>query len=109
MFPRRRRRRSRASPEQLELPLDYSRSDSAFLSRNPELWKARRRRRWQERPGRYPAMPELPDIAPVSFLTHNEKKRRGQRFPLTPTLSTLIVNVNGHRWRYGTALPPFSR
>src|SRR5947209_16139116 len=85
MFPRHQRRRSPAVPEQLELPLDYSRSESAFLSRNPELWKARRRRRWQERPGRYPAIPELPDIAPVSFPTESEKK---------PPTSTIFVDTN---------------
>ena len=30
-----------------------------------------------------------------------------QRFMLTSVISTLISNVNGKRWRYGTALSPF--
>ena len=44
---------------------------------------------------------------PVSCETDTKNNRQRQRFSLTPTLSTLINEVNGKRWPYVSALPPF--
>ena len=91
--------------EQLELPLDYSQSERAVPSRNPERWIGIRARRRQARLATSPTMPAPIDIALVSSSLENdnigENNRQRQRFSLTPTLSTLITKANGKRWTYG--------
>lgn len=109
MTYRYRRKQSLAPPGQLELPLDYSRSELDALFRNLLPSKARRSRRWQDRLGTYPAIPGPLGIAQVSCGSDSQNNRVRQRFLLTPTLSTLISNVNGKRWRsHGSALSPFN-
>ncbi len=102
-----RQRRHLAPPEQLELPLDYSRSASAVPLQSPVSLNFRRSRRWQDRPATIPTTPSRLDIVPVSCNPDTKNNHQRQRFSLTPTLSTLINEVNGKRWPHVSALPPF--
>ena len=104
------RTRSLATPGQLELPLDCSRSEPAVLSRNPAPSKERRSRRRQARLAPNPTIHAQRGSVPASTSWEGDTKERRsrQRFVLTPTLSTLITEVNGKRWTSAlvTALPP---
>ncbi len=92
---------------QLELPLDYSQSERAGPLQNRVSLSFRRSRRWQDRPATTLAMPALLGTVPVTCERDTKNNRRRQRFSLTPTLSTIINEVNGNRWPYVSALPPF--
>src|ERR1700730_15813640 len=107
---RRYQRKRFLSPQaQLALPLDYSRSERDALSRNPAPLKGRRARRWQDRLAKTLTIPARRDIVQASCPPDSNKVRRRQRFLLTPTLSTLISNVNGKRWRSNvSAFPSFT-
>src|SRR5713101_4380609 len=96
-------------PEQLALPLDYSASVPGGPPQSPERSKRPRSRLLQARLEANLAMLGRPDTVPGSFLENNDINyfRQGQRFKLTPLLSTFINEVNGKRWSYGSALPPF--
>ena len=103
--------RSLPPPRQLELPLDYSRSDADALSRNLGRSKATRARRPQASLATIPAKRVRPYTvqASTSSLIHNlnEQIRQGQRFSLTSHVSSIITNVNAKCWRgYVSALPP---
>src|SRR5580704_15779966 len=96
----RRYQRKRSLPPQAKLssPPDYSQSESDALSRNHAPLKGRRARRWQDRLATSPAIPAQHGIVQASYQPDSNKFRQRQRFLLTPTLSTLISNVNGKRW-----------
>src|SRR5438105_4632661 len=107
--PRNQQRRSRAPQAQLSLQLDYSQSERDALSRNRAPLKGRRARPWQDRLATSPTIPARHGIVQASCEPDSNKFRKRQRFLLTPTLSTLISNVNGKRWRSNvSALPPFT-
>src|ERR1700730_3113696 len=109
MSRRYQRKRFLPSQAQLSLPLDYSQSERDALSRNRVPLKGRRVRHWQDRLATNPAIPARRGIVQASWPTDSNKVRQRQRFLLTPTLSTLIGNVNGKRWSSnGSALPPFT-
>jgi hypothetical protein len=91
------------------LPLDYSQSERDALSQSRAPLKGKRSRRWQDRLATIPTIPAQLGIAQASCASDSNKFRQRQRFVLTPTLSTLINDVNGKRWRSnGFALPPFN-
>jgi hypothetical protein len=108
---RRYQRKRFPSPQaQLSLPLDYSQSESDALSRNHAPLKRKRWRRWQDALATSPTIPVRHGIVQASCPLDTNKFRQRQQFLLTPTLSTLINNVNGNRWRSNvSALPPFTR
>ena len=109
MSRRHQRKQSLASQARLSLPLDYSQSERDALSRNRAQLKWRRARRWQDRLAKSPTIPARHGIVQASCSPDSNKVRQRQRFLLTPTLSTLISNVNGKRWRSNvSALPPFT-
>jgi hypothetical protein len=97
----------RPFPEQLLLPLDYSASARGDLPQNPEPSKRPRSRFLQARLEANLATLGRLDTVPGSFEENSDVKyfRQGQRFKLTPLLSSLINEVNGKRWPYDTALP----
>src|ERR1700730_5040910 len=104
-----RRKRFLPPQAQLSLPLDYSQSERDALSRNRAQLKGRRARRWQDRLATMPTIPSQRDIVQASCPPDSNKLRQRQRFLLTPTLSTLISNVNGKRWHSNVpALSSFS-
>src|SRR5688500_15049403 len=98
----------RHSPEQLSLPLDYSKSARVVPFRNPARSKAKRKPWPQARLATSPAMPAPPDSVLASSSLDREVNsfRQPQRFVLTSVISMLISDVNGNRWRYGAALSP---
>src|ERR1700730_7592521 len=109
MSRRYRRNRFLAPQAQLSLPLDYSQSERDAPSRNRAPLKGRRARRWQDRLATSPTIPARRGTVQASYQPDSNKFRQRQRFLLTPTLSTLINNVNGNRWRSNvSALPPFT-
>jgi len=104
--------RSLPPPGQLELPIDYSLSERDALSRNRERSKAKHAQRRQVRPATNRANRAQSGIVREStsriFANLSKYFCQGQRISLTPTLSTIITNVNGKRWQgYVSALPPF--
>jgi hypothetical protein len=105
-------KRSHAIPEQLSLPLDYSLSERAFPFQNHGRSIGKRA---QQRLARLATSPtKLAQHAIVLVSSENNSAndfiRQRQRFTLTPTLSTLITNVNGNRWLgHDAALPSFPR
>jgi hypothetical protein len=108
---RRQRSRSRETPGQLSLPLDYSRSEPASPPRNPSQWNGKRAQRRLARFATSPTIPAQPDIVPVSSKKDNIVKILCQRHPfrLTSSISSIIDNViqNGLRSNV-SALPPFT-
>src|SRR3954453_8598250 len=91
---------------QLALPLDYSASVPADRPQSPEPSKRPRSRFLQARLEANLAMLARLDTVPGSFPEYGdvEELRQGQRFTLTPLLSTLITEVNGKRWSHVSAL-----
>jgi hypothetical protein len=109
MSRRHQRKQFLAPQAQLSLPLDYSQSERDALSQNRARLKGRRAQRWQDRLAKAPTIPARRGIVQASCSPDSNKVRQRQRFLLTPTLSTLINNVNGNRWRSNvSALPPFT-
>lgn len=109
VYRRRRRKRFPASPEQLSwLPM-WPVSAHADRPQSHARSNLKRPHRWQDRPVTTPAMPALLGIVPVTCETDTKNNRQRQRFSLTPTLSTLISEVNGKRWPYVSALSPLHR
>ncbi len=100
------RKRSLAFQGQLALPLDYSRSEPAAPSHSPAPSKGSRRLRRQARLAPNPASHGPLGSAPVSSEGDTKERRPRQRFVLTPTVSTLITQVNGKRWPHVVSLPP---
>jgi hypothetical protein len=94
-------------PVQLALPLDCSVSDHGVLPQNPERSKRPRSRLLQARLEANLAILGRLDTVPGSFQENSDLDyfRQGQRFKLTPLLSTLINEVNGKRWSHVAALP----
>jgi hypothetical protein len=94
-------------PVQLALPLDCSASAHGGLPQSPEPSKRPRSRFLQARLEANLAMLGRLDIVPGSFEQNSEVNyfRQGQRFKLTPLLSTLINEVNGKRWSHVATLP----
>ena len=95
-------------PVQLELPLGYSSSAPGGLPQSPEPSKRPRSRFLQARLEANLAMLARLDTVLGSLQETSDVKefRQGQRFKLTPLLSTLITEVNGNRWlRNVSALP----
>ena len=92
---------------QLALPLDYSASERGGLPQSPEPSKRPRSRLLQARLEANLAMLGRLGTVPGSFEENNDLNyfRQGQRFKLTPLLSTLITEVNGKRWSHVAALP----
>jgi hypothetical protein len=106
---RHRRTRRLVSPEQLELPLDYSRSERGALSRNPLLLKGKRLRPSQDHLAIGLAMLGQRDtvLATCSPYKRGKYFRQHQRFLLTSLISTVITNVNENSWRWHVStLPP---
>lgn len=97
----------RLFPVQLALPLDYSGSAPAVPPQSPSPSKRQRSRFLQARLEANLAMLGRLDTVPGSFGEDNDVKyfRQGQRFKLTPSLSSLINEVNGKRWSHVAALP----
>ena len=87
-------------PEQLALPLGYSASEPGGPPQSPERSKRPRSRLLQARLEANLAMLGRPDTVPGSFEENSDVNyfRQGQRFKLTPLLSTIINEVNGKRW-----------
>jgi hypothetical protein len=87
-------------PVQLALPLDCFASAPCALPQSPAPSKRRRSRFLQVRLEANLAMLARLDTVPGSFQEDSEVNyfRQGQRFKLTPLLSTLITEVNGKRW-----------
>jgi hypothetical protein len=85
---------------QLALPLDYSASVHGARLQSPAPSKRPRSRLLQARLAANLAMLGRLDTVPGSFLETSDVGyfRQGQRFSLTPSLSTLITEVNGNRW-----------
>src|SRR5258708_3162862 len=96
---------------QLALPLDYSWSVPAGLPQSPERSKRPRSRLLQARLEANLAILGPLDTVPGSFWENSDLNyfRQGQRFKLTPLLSTVINEVNGKRWSHVSALPPFGK
>ena len=94
-------------PVQLALPLDCSASAHGDLPQNPEPSKRRRSRFLQARLEASLAMLARLDTVPGSCEVNSDVNyfRQGQRFKLTPLLSSLITEVNGKRWSHVAALP----
>jgi hypothetical protein len=94
-------------PAQLSLPLDYSASAPGGLPQSPSPSKRQRSRFLQARLEANLAMLARLDTAPGSFVENSDVKyfRQGQRFKLTPSLSSLINEVNGKRWSHVATLP----
>jgi hypothetical protein len=94
-------------PVQLALPLDYSASAPGGLPQSPEPSKRPRSRFLQARLEANLAMLGRLDTVLGSFQENSDVNyfRQGQRFKLTPLLSTLIAEVNGKRWSHVAALP----
>ena len=103
----------RLPPTQLALPLDYSASAPGGLPQSLEPLKRRRSRFLQARLEANLAMLARLDTVPGSFEDNNDVNyfRQGQRFKLTPLLSTLINEVNGKRWPGDivATLPPIGK
>jgi hypothetical protein len=99
--------KSRPFPAQLALPLDYSASARGGLPQSPEPSKRQRSRYLQARLEANLAMLARLDTVPGSFQENSDVNnfRQGQRFKLTPLLSTIINEVNGKRWSHVAALP----
>ena len=97
----------RLPPRQLALPLDYSASAPAARPQSRAPSKRRRSRFLQARLEANLAMLARLDTVPGSFVENSDVKhfRQGQRFKLTPSLSSLITEVNGKRWSHVAALP----
>ena len=97
----------RPFPTQLALPLGYSELAPGGLPQNPEPSKRPRSRFLQARLEANLAMLARLDTVPGSFVENSDVKhfRQGQRFKLTPSLSSLITEVNGKRWSHVAALP----
>ena len=104
-----RRKQSRPIPGQIALPLDYSQSERAAPSRNHVPSRSKRKPWPQVLPATNPARLLRHGFVPASWKPNKPVNsfRQPQRFLLTSLILTLINNVNGKRWRYGTALPPF--
>src|SRR5690349_8646192 len=99
-------------PVQLALPLDCFESARGGLPQSRERSKRRRSRLLQARLEANLAMLARLDIAPVSSSQNSDVNdlRQGQRFRLTPLLSSLINEVNGKRWpRNVSTLPPLKK
>jgi hypothetical protein len=94
-------------PVQLALPLGYSESAPAALPQSLSPSKRRRSRFLQARLEASLAMLARLDTVPGSFPEYDDQEyfRQGQRFTLTPSLSSLITEVNGKRWSHVAALP----
>src|SRR5665213_3507238 len=94
-------------PTQLSLPLDYSASAHGSQTQSREPSKRRRSRLLQARLEASLAMLARLDTVPGSFPEYDDQKyfRQGQRFTLTPSLSSLITEVNGKRWSHVATLP----
>jgi hypothetical protein len=90
----------RLPPTQLALPLDYSASALGGRPQSHEPSKRPRSRFLQARLEANLAMLARLDTVPGSFQEGSDVNylRQGQRFTLTPILSTLINEVNGKRW-----------
>jgi hypothetical protein len=90
----------RQFPKQLSLPLDCFASAPADRPQNPERSKRRRSRLLQARLEANLAMLGRLDTVPESFQQSSDVNyfRQGHRFALTPSLSSLINEVNGNRW-----------
>ncbi len=103
--------KSRLFPAQLALPLDCSASVPAARPQSPEPSKRPRSRFLQARLETNLAMLARLDTVPGSFHENSDINyfRQGQRFKLTPSLSTLITEVNGKRWSHVAALPSFGK
>src|SRR5271170_4101935 len=101
MSYRRRRTPFHAIPEQLSLPLDYSRSESGVLSQNPSRSIGKRARRRRGRLATSLATLEQRGIAHGLASSENDNiaqnNRQRQRFSLTTSLSTLITEENADR------------
>ena len=87
-------------PVQLELPLGYSGSVPVAQPQSHAPSKRQRSRLLQARLEANLAMLARLDTAPGSFQQNSDVNyfRQGQRFKLTPLLSTLINEVNGKSW-----------
>ena len=98
-------------PVQLELPLDYSASAHGAPPQSPERSKRPRSRFLQARLEANLATLARLDTVPGSFGENSDVNyfRQGQRFKLTPLLSTLITEVNGKRWSHVAALPSIGK
>ena len=98
-------------PTQLALPLDYSASVRAGRPQSPAPSKRPRSRLLQARLEANLAMLARLDTVPESSAEYvdNKQFRQGQRFSLTPLLSTLINEVNGKRWSHVATLPPHGK
>ena len=94
-------------PVQIALPLDYSASGPGAPPQSLAPSKRRRSRFLQARLEANLAMLARLDTVPGSFEENSDVKyfRQGQRFKLTPSLSSLITEVNGKRWSHVAALP----
>lgn len=94
-------------PIQLALPLGYSASADDVRPQSLSPSKRRRSRFLQARLEANLAMLARLDTVPGSFQENSDVNyfRQGQRFKLTPLLSTLINEVNGKRWSHVAALP----
>src|SRR5258708_39568257 len=99
--------KSRFLPMQLALPLDYSAAAPGGPPQNPERSKRPRSRLLQARLEANLAMLGQLGTVPGSLDENSDLNyfRQGQRFKLTPLLSTIINEVNGKRWSHGSALP----
>jgi hypothetical protein len=97
----------RQPPEQTASPSGYSASARGGLPQSPEPSKRRRSLLLQARLEANLAMLARLDTVPGSFPEYDDKNyfRQGQRFTLTPSLSSLITEVNGKRWSHVAALP----
>ena len=97
----------RRFPAQLSLPLNCSGSVLAVPPQNLAPSKRRRSRFLQARLEANLAMLARLDTVPGSFPEYDDHNyfRQGQRFSLTPILSTLINEVNGKRWSHVATLP----
>ena len=97
----------RLPPKPPATPSGYSASARGALPQSPEPSKRRRSLLLQARLEANLAMLARLDTVPGSFPESTDVNyfRQGQRFKLTPTLSTLINEVNGKRWSHVAALP----
>jgi hypothetical protein len=98
-------------PRQLALPLDYSGLAPAAQPQSLAPSKRRRSRFLQARLEASLAMLAQLDTVPGSFEENSDVNyfRQGQRFTLTPSLSSLINEVNGKRWSHVATLPPIGK
>ena len=97
----------RPFPTQLALPLDCFESAPGGQLQNPERSKRPRSRFLQARLEANLAMLARLGTVPGSSPEYGDVKefRQGQRFKLTPSLSSLINEVNGKRWSHVATLP----